>query len=761
MSNLGIHIEGLGVDVVAGNKGVVYCVGEYTPSDNRTWQQQIVSAPSTVGGSVELGDGSIDVSDISLQLNYIADVTRVLFAQQRDPVGEVTTAVDAAATQIEMSGATVGKVAYIGEETVRVISDAGGGVYNVERGFWGSKAAAHHAGQGVYSRPPFYRNRIVSFLSYDGSTVETRERAYLRDMYKPAGSDVISVETRGVLAAIKGVEANRGAYPIPNAEVKYFDANRIVIDIDKQNFEPRAAKKTSPSAGGWRSWYLTTTTTTGWMQADDIISPLGNWVHYVPSHGRETTSKVAAWEGNTIEQKGAPSEYEHVDSPVWELCAWHRDTDTLPYPKADAEQVFDNAFQPLAVFAAIVCSSDSDTIDPDTLDFVNGNFGLDARWLFGDTGIQKLIDLANTDSDIEIDQLILGWDGEPFDVLETLLFKLLIPYGYLLGQTTDGYLYPFKFGPMDVSGYGAAKSNVIKPLFDEGGAIVMGWKPGYAAAIQAYTAKVGKTPVFDGQEERGLALDASARLTKLIEPSRNELDFSTLRTDRVDAVRAILTRQAAILRRSMPTLKVLAEDYKYDGLDYDIGAWATIDIRDVDPDLLVDETGEPVNVTGAGDRALQFGGVIFSRTWNTEIDTYVLELALTNYTAGLGRWRAPSFEVSANAAAGATTISCDSTTGTFNTSGTDADQFKVGMWVVLCDKDLAIRDATPREVVGTATGSITIGSAFSVDPVVGDIIELADKNTNKDYTVNGTRPFVFFADSNGQFSTGEEADQWQ
>ncbi|MFP4601100.1 MAG: hypothetical protein ACLFVJ_22825 [Persicimonas sp.] len=771
MADVGVSIEGIGTDETAGNAGVVWATTEQTPdTTDYTWTDGLAGYPSPGKDSADPRTAEISLGGFVATLHMRPSIRRVLLARQDQAPHTLQADIDDTDTTVDLGETGASGAVYIGSETMLITADNGDGTYTVERAFWSSQASKHDAGAVVYTRPPYYRNRLVTFWVHDGETTSQRGLGYLDDIDTEAGQTRLVLRVEGPLAALQGVTRMR-FNPQMNVTVERIDEDRskgLRYEWDDTDFESVVAKAFDASGNPDEDWYYSgfdaVLESQGgdppnefpWVQLDGAIWGIGYAGTSI------TVRRNRGWfdfdlEGNRFETSSAGP----VDDPVYELGFWYREQGIAPYPIADIEQVAENAFQPLIIAGALLCSGDSDTIDPDTLDMVHGRLGLGVGWLFGQEGIDAFIDLANEDRDVEIDQLVLGWDGEPVDVLNTVLFKLLLPYGYWLAPNIEGRLIPRRFDGLTVETLADALDNQIELLYDLQSTPTITMSPGYGAILQQYTAEIGKTPVFEGTTVEGNAVGASARLDKMVPPEKSDLDYHTLETRRSDVVQDIILRQAIFLRGQMPQVTIRANDWELDGLDYSIGEWATIKPPAGSDPVFYDEEGEDVPTADLQDHP--YAMLITGCGWNTQTDAYEIDGLLTNYTRKPGRYIAPAAVVKSVATVDSKhVITVKTESDGDDAQDDDISEFSATHPVQLYDTDSALRESTVLTIESITGDDITLSGTFTNTPADGDQIKLAEFDEYDVEDFGTERGWCYLADSDDTLgSENEEADQWQ
>jgi len=786
MDGFGISIEGLGRadDSASGSLGTVWALEDESPTDTDpdstggdyvwTWGLSGYLTPS--GQSVTPETGEVTVGAFGAELHADEEqVTKVLLARQNDPTRALQATTDIGDTTITLTGSglySAGDVIFVGAETMRIVSDDGGGTYTVERGYWSSREGRHLTGSGVYDRPPFYKNRAVTLWTHDGTDMVRRARTFLQDLTVRNATRVM-LHTEEALGKLQDVRRMRAMPDLREDGTVRVTGNDDVVRItsDLSDFSSKVAKQLDASGNDQSTWYYGTDISVPdelmYAQIGGATLPVaesGTIVFENDSNARSIYSGDETLFGEQWDKNKVEVDFDDdtgvSDEPVYELAVWNRGLGKAPYPLSDLQGVVANEWHPVIVAGLLLCSTDSNKIDAHQLDFVHGDLGMGVPWLFGEEGIQAFIDVANADEEIQIDQLVIGWDGDPEAVLSTAI-KLLLSAGYYLAPDTRGYLIPKRFRPLDVATFDAASGNTIEVRWPREGEPTWDWTPGYSAAIQEKTGIIGKTPMYEGYSLSSLSIGASARIDTMLEPSQQDFDFQFFRNtqDGRSYVQVFLERQAALLRGAQPRITFEAHDYVSQGSDYDIGAFAVLSIPDGADPVIQNEDGTFRDLDDLDTTDLAV--LITEREPSEDFNGYRLVGRALNFGRAIGRFRAPSAEVS-SWDGGTNTITVDASSQ-FGSDQSDENGFTAGQQVQIYDSSGALRTSTTQTIqdVGTAQ-EIELDGDFGLTPAAGDILELAtyDSYTYQDF---GTlRGYCYLADTSDTLgSGGDDADEWQ
>lgn len=368
--------------------------------------------------------------------------------------------------------------------------------------------------------------------------------------------------------------------------------------------------------------------------------------------------------------------------------------------------------------------------------------GLPIAW-FDEAGIAALLTGALTSAS-QIDQLIIGWDGEPADAWEVIR-SLLRSRGYFPGYNAEGKITFAR----------ARLANVL----DIGGTIVtpiphtLREEPAEGDGIDRIVATYATTPWFEGDRVEVNAfsdtdaLEPPNSLRAGIFAGRNaiELDMSVIAPTDLESAGYDLVSYVAMRGLGLPTLFIRANDP---------GTIALGDIVRVgDPGLraawFVGADGELVEVT---DTPRWYGQVVGFR--RDLLDASV-DLELRMNPDEFARLRAPSAIVDSVAGA---VYTCDENIfkGPLG-GGTDVEQFTVGDKVEVWTPDGGRRSGTAvspdvQSITAIGTNTLTLDAAFTTPPIANDVIRLAHLSTATGYPedggalVDGVLAYVYGAD---------------
>jgi len=777
------QVKGIGHDLSKSAGTLWYSGPASITHGDYAWVRALTVYPSESETSATPGEGELNLSSYSPKFDLQKNVHQTLLARQTQPSFQLQSGIDSNDPTIDLKSAgslSVPTDIYIGSETMKVTSDNGGGQYSVDRGFWSSEAISHGVNAGVFERPPYYKWRLVIYKSFgsDG-TLYNRWYGYLNERPVLRDGTQLKMSCEEAYKLLDGAKTNNIApklsYLHPRGGLKYInreqpdgtiDSEKISTQFDSNIQKDKDRNGNEVSYTDERYW--------------------GSWI--LRDKENDSDSKQTNDEGG--EQKG-PKEFIHpiqevvrqsparsalTDYDIYEIAYWDRSKGVMPYLEWDFAQVYDNKWHPVAIASTFLFSTDSDQADPANLDFLNGNIGLGAKWLFGDSGIQAFKDIVNEETgrptdghSIQIDKYIAGFGGKPIEPLQNVL-ELMVGAGYFFGLSDKGRPIPKRWRRAGAADLAEAEKNVLTPVFDEGGDRVWKWNPDGSFNTFVVSGKVGGSEVTDPFTLEINNLEAGSRLKRLNDPESSSYDYSWLDRETPQLARDLLQRQSEFMHAQMPTVRFsVSGDPKVDtDLNLSIGAFGILDIpQEVDPALTYDVDGSILRPSNAI-RPDKFVGMIIGRTWNPKTDRYIIEMMLTNYDGGLTRYRAPCGRVVITDTSSNTRVHLKkSGNSPFALGKNEAQTFEKGQVVQLLNPDLSPKGIgsvrggqyAPIKIVGSDLLLLGNLGFDEKRPEAGDIVTLA---TYDDFSSNNTyRHWSFLADASDNLGTNDdEGDIW-
>jgi len=443
----------------------------------------------------------------------------------------------------------------------------------------------------------------------------------------------------------------------------------------------------------------------------------------------------------------------------------------------DPDNVY--TWHPLSLWAAIMLSTKDEGATPTEFDILQPDWSMGLKWLFSDSIVQDIKDLIDETRDMRIDRLALGYDGKTVDLYREANKKLLHPWGFYLGLSTDGKLTVQRIKTVGIEAYDAAQQNQIKPASTE----ILEYKTGRKSATDAIKATLGGVGPVQGETIIASARDGTSGRTSDYQPDRvTEMDLSTVAPSRREWAFSSIISRALLQHFAIPRLRIVVDDYKGEGRDYGLGKAVQLEALNLEPEWIVDKLGDRVDDNDLDDRF--FTGFLIGRKLRLGGDgsalSYEVEMLLHGDT--LTRWRAPSGVVqSAVEDSGFTRITLGGDGGSdsaFGDTQKDASRFTVGDEIVIRDADgspWTNSEVTEINNIDVSSGNnfIEVPTTFSATlPPAGKVVELAYYDSDSSGTgwdnlgLNGTfstslRAYVYLADDSDTLGdANESADEY-
>lgn len=764
----GVIVEGIGMDT-SSHAPSLYCSQylspiQYVTIDGKNYKcvpevvldypQISASSFDPITGAVRSGSCTFGFTASDRMLRDFATQAQALKMATR-----VNLYVSATATQMQfVSNIASGKYYYLDQEVIYVDSLHSGTTYNVVRGCGDTLPTVHQPGASLYDKPQYWIGRQIKIVELN-----------LPDrIAQPVTPDSINILWSGYINSSPQLTNSTSRIKIQAS------SNYDMIFNISLNRNPLQLNKNATTT----VWYFNDVYLLNPLQADSFFKGVGN------NTLRETTRvyKYYTWRDETHvravqvdqslvfiyrEQAGIgigniqkvfskammgsptlPESYDselnqHVslDSANYELLVWSKELDQ------QMDDFFGDAFlsptyfcqypyHPLTIALSMLVSTTGLTADPNTYDVLHPNWSIQVKDIID---LSEWEDLMSRTSWMEIDQLVLGWDGEEFKPWDFITTKLLPAYSLALVPTSDGKLKPIQVGLADVGSY--AQAPVIPPQPQK-----WDWELASGNATHNYLATVGTLPWSAGKivEVRGNSQirDVSAYLNK----------DSTMKFDW-----PFLDKSSSQIYGLTQLLDLLT--WRYEGLptitfNLDAKSNPTIGlgvlVRLAKPDglisfILIDKDGNRVDDWAA----IPFVAQITSIRQDVKNGNLECKAMLVNYgVEKLAKWRAPGVRIKSRLGSGQYII--EGLFSDFERSESDALTLTVGDEVVLSTKTLGVKSTTVLVVTSiTPSGSdylVTFSSDWSPVGTSGDWIVLAKSSDYENTNVVGAiepYPYVF------------------
>jgi hypothetical protein len=735
----GIIVEGIGVGDSGADcwLGGAYVVSPTLAVGGLTCQVRrdaLAAAPQLSATELDPLTGELRSGSVQITLHANAGVTAALLSQAiaRRPTTVLQADLTAGATSAQLAPAppTIpGGLLHLEEEVVSVDADLGGGIYELTRQRNGTQPQAHSAGLNAYTAPPWWIGRSVTIitvdvdeLGYNTSSPRIVWRGYLTQAPEAGrSSSTVLLRAEDALATLRRVGVNRAATPYNEASplpVQGTTSGLTVFgELVPRDFIPRV-RKLAPwaSAGLWRAMQMGGSLA---LTAQDV-TPTGQ-----PELGSPRPS-----------DPDAP-----IDGPYWELAVWSRlldDKILAEYgdPGISPTLGCDQPYHPLTIAAALLGSStDRDVEDPLIYDVLQPEWSAGVGYLLDSSAFSQMIERT---AYIEVDQLVLGWDGKREPLYELVTQQLLPAYGFALTVGPGGLLRPIQIGPADVLDYASAAQ--IAPLPES-----WAWESGIGGALDALTATIGELPWREGREivvtGQGVRVQAGGRATRIVTPRTSEAAYPSLSPTAAEGYGA--TELVARLIWRYDGLPVVRCQLPEGPQPYWVGQW----VRLLKPDGLL----TPILFDRDGARSEAWDtqpylGQITSLRYDVQRARYDAELLLANYALGrAAKWRAPSARIKKVVSPGIYRV--EGLVSDFDAPQSDALAFTPGDEAIWTNKALGspseARVITQVEAAG-ADWDVGFTLDFDTPPAAGDWLHIAD---SADYSnpdvVGASEPYPY------------------
>lgn len=749
-NSVGIAIEGVGDDA-SKTGGRVYYYGE-APQGSTVydWNPSLVAPPGEVEFRVNPFTGRTEQSTLQLTLragdveiaDFFTKKTRTehfLDAAITDSATQITI-VDRAGAAVTTYGAN--DLLWVGDEAFKVTSHAGAGVYNVTRELFGTSAAAIPEGFRIWTVNPHLRRRVVRLVERDHEAAADSVvwLGYLDNWPTNKEGTQISVTARDFESFLQNARVGFGSRdlrPFCSAQLVEVRSGRAVAQLGL----PASYRSTVFKTGR-------TSSEASFQLGDTMVTTSFNF----GANGWQMEAFDARWLGSSFayEDDGKPTPLDEK-AAIFELLTIIRDktaktaTRGLTYP-----------YHPLAIWMAFATSTNGTAEDTsatswDCLGSVWG-LGLPAA-LFDTSAISALIEDT---SHVMIDQLVLGWDGEPvsFDLLDEVLLK---PWGFFRGRTQDGLITFQRLEALDVEEFETAKASPVTVIggATSGQGLTDQLVPARSSGTSAIQAKVGELPwqkprlvyVFaDDNQQRD-----SIRRTQADKLDRISLDFRTVgagvREQFEDAdVFGQAIQRAALAGQEIPFYVCRVEAPALSGVSYDVGAVVNL-AQEADSPTFILSTGARGEPSGSIDAT----GYIVGARRNIQNESWTLTVLCVNRGGAAIQWRAPAAELASTLTAGNTTCTMEERTFHPNTTNTDNLFFTAGDDVEWWTPDGQRITTTPQvNSVDSVSGAATVelSASYSGDIPAGSILRLAERSqySNSSVVSGSSNPYAYFAD---------------
>lgn len=748
----GFYIEGIDVDTTSlmpamWGAGMIQNASQYVPigASNFRWKPNAcIDFPQFSSNEIDPMSGELRAGGVKIKLTASDEVCFVFLNQaiSRNNVATLAANVDVADTQITLTattGFTVGALFYLNEEVIRIDSLDTGTTFNVTRALGDTQAMSHLQDDAIYTKPPYWIGRKITFVEFDlpdrlqNPITPTNSKiiwtGFLNANPKAVQStSSIEISADSVLDIVRNIRLNKNRNSAP--------ANRIVPGGARDILGNVTSFTTL--TGGVPFAQSRTKKEDFWLTNGDlfIIAQI------------EEDEAVAAFQpqvlvrGPLFDSRYDLSNNESRKGLAHELWIVSKDLDALLSSDISVTSLCDYPYHPLTVAAAILFSTNNVSgANGATFDVCHPNWACDLGQ-FAD--LQAWTDLIEETSYLEVDDVILGWNGEEFSPWDYIVNQLLPAFSFQLSINNDGKLIPIEVGIIDVEEY--INSNIIQPLPEQ-----WEWLPYSLSLLDGFNLTIGERPWIEGERVtitgNGVR-DRILRSNKVFNQTVSDADWPFFRAGDAQVVALYYAMQRLAWRfDGLPSVS-----FQIDANVYQPYLGEVIRLAKPDgliTDILFDTSG--VRVDGWAD--VPFICQITSVRPNIKNGAWDVEGLLVLYAFGkYAKWRAPAARIKSRPNNAEYLI--EGVDSDFNDIQSDALKFTVGDEVYLYTKSLDLKSSTSTNIISiTPSGSDYI-IALNVDFVsigaTGDWLIISDSPTYFNDLVVGSEepyPYVFMTDN--------------
>ena len=465
----------------------------YGASFNDDFDAALAALPTGFDESIDLIDSKTTQGSHTFRVQDRAGDYAFMFSWaggSSQPLTRITADLSRTATTITLASSTgiaEGVVAWLGRETLKFGTLSAGTTWNVSRGQYGSTATAHSASTTVvayddyvHTHPPFWRGRRVTLYEGDLTlTPETagnsavRYRGILEDLRYDAATLTWEIQTRSNLGSLDteiGRRVFRATVTGPTSEhylgpgfenMNTQDAIRQIGDggnygrgvlvREQEEFYVTAAEY-DPSEGGYLAPFRSgTVSDTGFLRLGDSVFEV-QYLGGIPARFKVLRRELC----------GTPAlDVVSADTSCWEVFPTENPADdVLAVSSVSSGELWGywsggaftfDATLPTLILNLLCSTGTSITLLSGGYNYDSaggGNnydtlpVGLGLGIPYTDIDIAAFEALTRTGrlASLSFHALRVFWDGEPFDVYEWLLEKLLRPTGAYLYTKVNGQL---------------------------------------------------------------------------------------------------------------------------------------------------------------------------------------------------------------------------------------------------------------------------------------------------------------------------------
>jgi hypothetical protein len=773
----GLSIEGIGLDSTHTDPWV-FCDQAYKANEanaNATsyrWTSGATGGISASGYSVNPFQGDINTSSLDLRLHNTDELGERFRYQDTSPTVSVASDIDSSDTSLDLSDTSLAdSVVYINDETILLGSHSGGGTYTgCTRGIWGSPAQDHDAGNFVYTTgAPHWLGRRVEFIVHNLETAEERSvwPGYIRDIQTDGEGTVIGLSLGELVGAGKNTEINVGAESLDHdLEVrvaangrKYVTGSLVPRDADS-NVYITTVRETSEWASSGR--YT-------WIQCDGalVLCRENTPVDFYPDLrlGSEVETDIddgqlsAALEEDVYELFVVCPAADALVQEEYSSTDWASSTGGLRNLDGFYDFGEETAVQhPWSIALALINSGSQGADDLSVWEELKDLWGAGLGWAVQEGSpsmVRTIRQLIEAFPHLRVDQLVLGWDGQPVNPWKVALYQLFLPFGLIPGVTKNGLPTFRRFGLMDIEQFNDALGNELTPILGKAQ-----HKQAHGSTADRIVANVGELPWRKGDRIEDRISGNSRRASSIADQQKFELDYSVVAPENYESIAGNTLSLSRLAHYAMPRWVLRFNDWDIDDLDYTVSEYVSLSKWPVQGSKPIDpETQEAtLDVQGKAWAC----GLIIGRRPSFDDHSYELEILLTAYNVGQpARWRGPALVATSYTQLSTTTKIYTDNLSNFGFGDSDNEAFFVGDEVQGVNEDGTAGSFLNEEIVDISSDGT--GEYIEVDGLIttaaDEIIRLVPfgSYSNNGALANVDRVWSFLADGSGELGSPAEA----
>lgn len=537
-------------------------------------------------------------------------------------------------------------VIWMGGETLLLGGHLGGGTYQIVRGLYGSRPQAHQAGTYIYTTPSEFDGRAVELwvaiptyrTAGTGEIAYTCERRALGAITGGLRQDkaTIPIEVSATLSAYQNAERGRGDRRIgdqrvPMIRYQTFQEEAPALSVNDPIPTPSGSKIFNDGVR--------------YIEIDDrayrvTSSTDGGGEYYVePGQYRPIFDSIDEGEVQSATEEAARPESLASSNEIHEVLAWTTGDGGL------VSAAFDDYFDahPLAWYAALHFSSPN-FYSPAAYDVLGPGWSLQAEHLYGDGIIDRVTELIEDTPTRQIDQIVLGAGGEPFDLRQWARRNLLRAWGFYEAPREDGSMWLYQVTSMTLDDYQAAQQNSVQAtpgdLWQTGG---------QEGSISELSVKISDHEYAQRSTTLTITTGSPGTTQKDIQSGtggKATVHAETVATSSIAAYRRRVISQGVLQSLKIPRVGITLEDSRETGGSYDVGAPIALEGVGTTPDWLVDRSGQRASPTSD----VQWAGYLAGRLYDPVTQQWDVEILLLG--DALTRRRGPTAVVDQAVGAG-------------------------------------------------------------------------------------------------------------